>query len=663
MSAPRTDSAQKISVTLPDGKALSLARGATGADVAAAIGPGLAKAALAVEIDGRQDDLDKPIEADARVRIITRKDADALELIRHDAAHILAMAVQELFPGTQVTIGPAIEDGFYYDFARDTPFTPDDLPKIEAKMHDIVKADLPTRREVWPRDAAVAHFENLGEHYKAELIDAIPAGEDVSIYFHGSWHDLCRGPHFASTAKIGHAFKLMSIAGAYWRGDSKNAQLQRIYGTAWRDEKELEAYLHRLAEAEKRDHRKIGKELELFTFSPDVGAGLPLWMPNGMVIRQELEFLALQEERRDGYRRVATPHIAKDALYYRSRHLPYYKDDMYAPLDIDGENYYLRPMNCPHHHLIYGATRHSYRELPVRIAEYAQDYRYEASGGLSGLMRVRGFCQNDAHIYCRYDQAKDEFIRVMRLHARYYDLMDIKEYHMRLSLPDMSNLEKYVDEPQKWLDAAQIIRAAMRESGYPYVEAKGEAAFYGPKVDFMIKSVIGTEYAISTNQLDFLATQTFDLNYIGEDGKEHPLYVIHRAPLGSHERFTAFLIEHYAGAFPVWLAPIQARIIPITDRVAEFALKVRDALMALPVVNGTAGLRVDIDLSAERMQKKIRDAQTLKIPYMLVIGDREAEAQAVAVRLRSGQDLGAMPLEKFLSRIRQEAETRRDIPH
>jgi threonyl-tRNA synthetase len=334
---------------------------------------------------------------------------------------------------------------------------------------------------------------------------------------------------------------------------------------------------------------------------------------------------------------------------------------MYSPLDIDGENYYLRPMNCPHHHLIYGATRHSYRELPLRIAEYAQDYRYEASGGLSGLMRVRGFCQNDAHIYCRHDQAKDEFIRVMHLHARYYDLMDIKEYYMRLSLPDTSNLEKYVDEPEKWLAAADIIREAMKESGYKYVEAKGEAAFYGPKVDFMIKSVIGTEYAISTNQLDFLATQTFDLTYIGEDGKEHPVYVIHRAPLGSHERFTAFLIEHYAGAFPVWLAPVQARIIPITDRVADYALKVRDQLMALPVTNGTAGLRVDIDLSAERMQRKIRDAQNLKIPYMLVIGDKEAEAGTVAVRLRSGKDLGAIPLENFLGRIKREAETRHDV--
>jgi threonyl-tRNA synthetase len=640
---------------------LSFPPGVTGTEIAASIGPGLAKAALAAEVDGRQWDLFRPIEKDAHLRIITRKDPEALEMIRHDTAHVLAMAVQDLFPGTQVTIGPAIADGFYYDFARDQPFTPDDLARIEARMREIVQSDLPTRREVWPRDKAIAHFEEIGEHYKAELIRSIPEGEEVSIYFHGDWHDLCRGPHFVSTGKIGQAFRLTNVAGAYWRGDSKNAQLQRIYGTAWRDEKELDAYLLMREEQEKRDHRKIGKELELFTFSPDVGAGLPLWMPNGMVIRQELEFLALQEERKEGYRRVATPHIAKEALYYRSRHLPYYNEGMYSPLDIDGENYYLRPMNCPHHHLVYGATRHSYREMPIRIAEYGQDYRYEASGGLSGLMRVRGFCMNDAHIYCRYDQAKDEFIRVLRLHARYYDLMGIKEYYMRLSLPDMNKLDKYIDEPDRWVAALDIIKQAMNESGYPYVEGKGEAAFYGPKIDFMIKSAIGTEYTISTNQLDFLATQTFDLNYIGEDGKDHPVYVIHRAPLGTHERFTAFLIEHYAGAFPVWLAPIQARIIPITDRVADYALSVRDRLMSLPVMNGTAGLRVDIDLTAERMQRKIRDAQTMKIPYMLVIGDKEAEAQTVAVRLRSGRDLGAMPLETFMDRIRKEAESRHDV--
>ncbi|HUE65714.1 MAG TPA: threonine--tRNA ligase [Rhizomicrobium sp.] len=651
----------QIKVTLPDGKAMTFAKGVTGGEIAAAIGPGLAKAALIIMIDGKEWDLFRPIEHDAHIRIITKKDPEALELIRHDMAHVLAMAVQALYPGTQVTIGPAIEDGFYYDFARDEPFTPEDLPKIEDEMRKIIKAGLLTRREVWPRDQAVAHFKGIGETYKAELIQSIPANEDVSIYWHGDWHDLCRGPHFRTTAEIGDAFKLTKIAGAYWRGDAKNAQLQRIYGTAWRDKKELDEYLHRLAEAEKRDHRKLGRELELFTFSPDVGAGLPLWMPNGMVIRQELEFLALNEERKDGYKRVATPHITKEALYYRSRHLPYYADTMYSPLDIDGENYYLRPMNCPHHHLIYGATRHSYRELPIRLAEYGQDYRYEASGGLTGLMRVRGFCMNDAHIYCRYDQAKNEFIRVMKLHARYYDLMNIKEYYMRLSLPDLNKLDKYVDEPEKWLKALDIIREAMKESGYHYVEAKGEAAFYGPKIDFMIKSAIGTEYTISTNQLDFLATQTFDLKYIGEDGADHPVYVIHRAPLGTHERFTAFLIEHYAGAFPVWLAPIQARVIPISEKVGDYAQKVLDALFQVPVVNGTAGLRVDIDTSNERMQKKIRDAQLQKIPYMLVVGEREAQEDKVAVRLRSGKDLGAMPLETFTARIKNEAESRRDV--
>src|SRR5579872_7039976 len=648
-------------MTLPDGKAMTFTRGVTGAEIAAAIGPGLAKAALIITIDGKEWDLFRPIEQDAKIRIITRKDPEALELIRHDMAHLLAMAVQELYPGTQVTIGPAIEDGFYYDFARDEPFKPEDLPKIEEEMRKIIKAGLPTRREVWPRDQAVEHFKGIGEHYKAELIQSIPANEDVSIYWHGDWHDLCRGPHFRTTSEVGDAFKLMKIAGAYWRGDARNAQLQRIYGTAWRDKKELDAYLERLAEAERRDHRKLGRELELFTFDPDVGAGLPLWMPNGMVIRQELEFLAVQEERKDGYHRVSTPEITKENLYIRSKHLAFYKEDMYAPLDIEGENYYLKPMNCPHHHMIYLATRHSYRELPLRLAEYGHCYRYEASGGLSGLMRVRGFAQNDAHIYCRQDQAKDEFVRVMRLHARYYDMMGIKEYYMRFSLPDLSKQHNFVNEPQKWSAAADVIRQAMEESGFPYVEAKGEAAFYGPKVDFMIKSVIGTEYAISTNQLDFMATTNFNLNYIGEDGHEHPVYVIHRAPLGSHERFTAFLIEHYAGNFPTWLAPIQARVIPISEKAAEYGHKVVAALFEEPVVNGTAGLRVDIDLANERMQKKIRDAQLQKIPYMLVVGEREAAEGKVAVRLRSGKDLGPISLEAFVTRIKTEAERRRDV--
>ncbi|MBV9045297.1 MAG: threonine--tRNA ligase, partial [Alphaproteobacteria bacterium] len=433
-----------IHITLPDGKTLDFKKGVTGAEIAASIGPGLAKAALILEVNGKQWDLFRPIEQDAKIRIITRKDPEALELIRHDAAHVLAMAVQDLFPGTQVTIGPAIEDGFYYDFARAEPFTLDDLPKIEAKMHEIIKAALPTAREVWPRQKAIQHFKDIGETYKAELIESIPSDEDVSIYYHGNWHDLCRGPHFATTAPVGDAFKLTKLAGAYWRGDAKNAQLQRIYGTAWRDKKELDAHLERLAEQEKRDHRRIGKDLELFTFSPDVGAGLPLWMPNGMVIRQELEFLAVQEERRERYQRVATPEITKENLYIRSKHLAFYAEDMYSPIDIEGENYYLKPMNCPHHHMIYLAGRHSYRELPIRYAEHGHCYRYEASGGLSGLMRVRGFVQNDAHIYCRPDQAKDEFLRVMRLHARYYDMMGIKDYYMRFSLPDLKKKHNFV---------------------------------------------------------------------------------------------------------------------------------------------------------------------------------------------------------------------------
>ena len=650
-----------IHITLPDGKTLEFKKGVTGGEIAASIGPGLAKAAMIVEVNGQQWDLFRPIEQDAKVRIITRKDPEALELIRHDAAHVLAMAVQDLYPGTQVTIGPAIDDGFYYDFAREQPFTPEDLPKIEAKMHEIIKAALPTAREVWPRDKAIQHFKDIGETYKAELIESIPSHEDVSIYYHGNWHDLCRGPHFRTTAQVGDAFKLTKIAGAYWRGDAKNAQLQRIYGTAWRDKKELDEYLTRLEEQEKRDHRRIGRDLELFTFSPDVGAGLPLWMPNGMVIRQELEFLAVQEERKDGYKRVSTPEITKENLYIRSRHLAYYGDDMYSPIDIEGENYYLKPMNCPHHHMIYLATRHSYRELPLRLAEYGHCYRYEASGGLSGLMRVRGFSQNDAHIYCRFDQAKDEFLKVMRLHARYYDLMGIKDYYMRFSLPDLTKKHNFVDEPESWRASGEIIRAAMNESGLPYVEAEGEAAFYGPKVDFMIKSVIGTEYAISTNQLDFMATKTFDLKYIGEDGAEHPVYVIHRAPLGSHERFTAFLIEHYAGNFPTWLAPVQARVIPISEKAFDYGHKVVDAIFQTPVVNGTTGLRVDIDTSNERMQKKIRDAQLKKIPYMLVVGEREAAEGKVAVRLRSGKDLGPMPLETVIERLKKEAESRVDV--
>ncbi|HLI11731.1 MAG TPA: threonine--tRNA ligase [Alphaproteobacteria bacterium] len=608
-----------------------------------------------------------------------------LHKMRHSCSHLMAAAIRQLWPTAKFGVGPAIENGFFYDVELPETLKLEDLEKIELAMRQLKNKKLPFERIEVPVDEAIDLMERLGQSYKVELLhllkekgstavakdtgddDAVGIGEGqggvatISLYKTGDFVDLCRGPHVRSTAEIGQ-FKLTKLAGAYWRGDARNPQLQRIYGICFPTKAEVDHALWQIEEAKKRDHRKIGHELELFAFSADVGAGLPLWLPKGMVMRQELEFLALQEERRDGYVRVATPQITKEALYYRSRHLPYYKDDMYPPIDIEGENYYLRPMNCPHHHQVYLAGKHSYRELPLRIAEYGQVYRYEPSGGLSGLMRVRGFAQNDAHIYCRYDQAKDEFLKVMHLHARYYDLMGIKEYHMRLSLPDLNKLDKYVNEPERWLAALEIIRAAMKESGYPFKEAEGEAAFYGPKVDFMIKSAIGTEYAISTNQLDFLATETFDLKYVGEDGQEHPVYVIHRAPLGSHERFVAFLIEHYAGAFPTWLAPVQVRIVPITDRQNDYAVSLRDRLFAAPVTNGTGGLRVDVDFSNERMQKKIRTAQTQKIPYMLVVGDREAESGTVAVRLRSGKDLGAMPLDAFIARVKEEAETRQDLP-
>ncbi len=608
-----------------------------------------------------------------------------LHMMRHSCSHILAAAIHEIWPRAKFGVGPAIENGFYYDVELPESIKLEDLDRIEQGMRRLKNKKVPFERMEMPVDEAIEVMRRLGQDYKVELLELLKekgstavakdTGDDdavgvatgaggvevISLYKTGDFIDLCRGPHVANAGEIGH-FKLTRLAGAYWRGDARNPQLQRIYGICFPSKEEVEHALWQIEQARLRDHRKIGQEQQLFAFSADVGAGLPLWLPKGMVLRDELEFLAQQEERRDGYSRVATPQITKEALYYRSRHLPYYKADMYPPIDIEGENFYLRPMNCPHHHQLYLAAKHSYRDLPIRLAEYGQVYRYEPSGALSGLMRVRGFCQNDAHIYCRYDQAKDEFLRVMRLHARYYDLMGIKEYYMRLALPDLEKLDKYVNEPAQWLAALAIIRQAMKESGYPFVEAEGEAAFYGPKVDFMIKSAIGTEYAISTNQLDFLATETFGLSYVGDDGAEHPVYVIHRAPLGSHERFVAFLIEHFGGAFPVWLAPIQARVIPITDRQNDYALSVRDRILAAPVVNGTAGLRVDVDQSAERMQKKIRNAQSEKIPYMLVVGEREAEAGTVAVRLRSGKDLGAMALELLIARLKQESESRQDLP-
>lgn len=605
-----------------------------------------------------------------------------LETMRHSCSHVMAAAILQLYPEARFGVGPAIDNGFYYDILTDEPVREEDLARIESAMRKLRKGKKRFSRQDISMDEAISQMDEMGQNFKVELMqllkergstavaketgDAAIADDDsgldeVSFYKTGDFIDLCKGPHVDHSGQIG-VFKLTTIAGAYWRGDENNQQLQRIYGLCFNTQEELDAEIWRLEELKKRDHRRVGRDLELFMFSPEVGSGLPLWLPKGVVIRQELELLAQQEERKDGYMPVATPHITKEDLYIKSGHLEHYAEDMYSPMDIDGEKYYLKPMNCPHHHQLYANRPHSYRELPIRFSEYGQVYRYEASGGLSGLMRVRSFSQNDAHIYCRPDQAKDEFLSVMQLHARYYDIFDIKDYHMLLALPDLGKKHNFVENPDAWEKAIAVIREAMEESGYRYEEEEGEAAFYGPKVDFMINSVLGTEYAISTNQLDFMAADRFDLGYIGEDGEKHPLYVIHRAPLGSHERFTAFLIEHYAGAFPTWLSPVQAMVVPIADRHADYAYKVRDTLMAAEVHTGTGGLRVEVDDSSERMQKKIRNAQLQKIPYMLVVGDAESDAGSAAVRLRSGKDLGAMPIDKILDRIKSEIAARKDLP-
>lgn len=605
-----------------------------------------------------------------------------LETMRHSAAHLMAAAIQSLWPEAKFGVGPTTRNGFYYDVDLPVSLSVEDLPKIELRMRELRNAKHAFARRELPIDEAIAFMDRTGQTYKVELLTLLKekgstaiaketgdeglveegrGADQVSFYDTGPFVDLCRGPHVTNTKEIG-AFKLVSVAAAYWRGNEKNKQLQRIYGIAYRTDAELKAELERIEEAKRRDHRRLGKELELFTFAEEVGAGLPLWLPNGTVLRKELERLATEYERQDGYMPVSTPVITKENLYYKSGHLPFYKDDMYAPMDIDGENYYLRPMNCPHHHMIYGTRRRSYRELPFRIAEYGHCHRYEASGVLTGLMRVRSFTQNDAHTYCRQDGAKEEFIRVMNLHARYYKLLGIKDFYMRFALPDLAKLEKYVNEPEKWLRAMDIVRAAMTESGLPFEEREGDAAFYGPKIDFIIESVVGNEYAISTNQLDFLATERFDLRYINEEGGESPVYVIHRAPLGSHERFVAFLVEHYAGAFPTWLAPVQVMVVPIADRHADYAMQVRDRIFGADIYTGTGGPRVEVDLSADRMQKKIRNAQIQKIPYVLVVGDAEKEANQVAVRLRSGADLGKMDVDTFLGRLGQEVKARADLP-
>ncbi len=591
---------------------------------------------------------------------------DQLYKNRHSCAHLLAAAVQELWPSVKLGVGPVIEHGFYYDFELEHRLTEEDFPAIEKKMAEIAKQGHGYEREEVSLAEAKKRFKERKQPYKVELIEQIektgstaiadaseqalelPAVESVSIYTTGGFVDLCRGGHVETTTEIG-PFKLLSVAGAYWRGDAENAQLQRIYGTCWPTQEELDAYLAELEEAKLRDHRKIGKELGLFTFDPLVGPGLPLWLPKGTLFRDLIERLARKKEEEGGYHRVVTPHLAKQELFELSGHLPYYADTMYPPMELDDGNYYLKAMNCPPHHLMFRQTPRSYRDLPVRLAEYGTVYRHELSGTLAGLLRVRMLSMNDAHIYCREDQIEEEFLAVMELHKYYIDLFGIENYYMRLSLHDPANKKKYIDEPELWEFSENAIRRVMEKSGLEYREAVGEAAFYGPKIDFQVRFVGGREETLATNQLDFAAGDRFNLEYTDADGEKKKVYVIHRAPLGTHERFSAFLIEHYAGKFPLWLAPVQVKVLPIADRHAEYAHSVVVRLK-------DGGYRVELDDRQESVGKKIRSGQLERVPYLLIIGDTEVESGLVAVRSREDGDQGTQLVDDFLKRLAEEPD-------
>ena len=570
-----------------------------------------------------------------------------LDNLRHSCAHLLAAAVHKLWPKTKNAIGPAIENGFYYDFDFGrVKISEEDLPKIEREMHKIVQDWKGfEKNEVSENQANKIFKENL---YKLELIEEFAKeGKKLTTYKSGNFIDLCRGGHIENPQKELIHFKLLTIAGAYWRGSEKNKMLTRVYGTCWPTKKELDEYLNKLELAKERDHRKLGKELDLFAFADEVGPGLPLWTPKGTIIRDELEAWAKETEKKWGYVRVATPHIAKGQLYEISGHLPYYKDDMYPPMQIEGENYYLKGMNCPHHHMIYLSRPRSYKELPLRLAEYGTVYRNEQSGSLFGLLRVRSIAQNDSHIYCTESQAESEFLDVLKLHEYYYKILGLTkdDYYIVLGLPDETKRDKYHGDKELWDKAERIMRSAIAKSGIRLKEDIGGAAFYGPKIDFNIKSSTGREFGASTNQLDLYMPMRFKLLYTDQDGKEKYCVVIHRAPLGSHERFIGFLIEHYGGAFPVWLSPVQVKVLPITERNLEYATEVTKKLRKEEI-------RTELDDRNETLQAKIRDAQIEKIPYMLVIGDKEEKARKVSVRLRTSKDLGAWTINKFIERAK-----------
>ena len=592
-----------------------------------------------------------------------RYEDSVLYKIRHSAAHIMAQAVVEMFPEAKYTIGPPVENGFYYDFDLPRNLTPEDLEQIEKRMRQIIAGKHDFKKKVIPADEARQIFKD--QPYKLELIDGLEQGgfdeygnplkekPEISIYQHDSFVDLCRGPHVDNTRQIKpDAVKLMNIAGAYWRGDENNKMLQRIYGTAWENAQQLKDYLWQLEEAKKRDHRKLGKELEIFIFDDEVGPGLPLWLPNGGIMIEELEKLGKEMEEKAGYVRVRTPNLSKEDLFLHSGHLPYYAESMYPPMELEGVKYYVKPMNCPMHHKIFGAKQRSYSDLPLRLAEYGTCYRYEKSGELFGLMRVRSMQMNDAHMYCSEEQFEQEFMGVIALYHKYFELFGIEKYVMRFSLHGKAGLgKKYVDNERLWLKTEDMVRRAMMNGNVPYVEAEDEAAFYGPKIDVQIWSVIGKEFSLATNQVDFAQPARFDLKFTNKEGNDEMPLCIHRAPLSTHERMIGFLIEHYAGSFPVWLSPEQVRVISITDNQNEYAENIAKQLH-------DNGIRASADMSAQRMNAKIRSAQLMKVPYMLVVGENEMKAGQVSLRVRDGSQQNNIPLAEFIARAKDRIDRR-----
>ena len=633
-------------ITLPDGSKREFDKAVTVADVAADIGPGLAKATLAGKVDGQLVDASYVMEQDAELAIVTARDEEALELMRHDAAHVMAQAVQELYPGTQVTIGPAIENGFYYDFARDEPFTPDDLEKIEERMREIVKRDLPIVREVWDRDEAMKTFGDLGESYKVEIIDEIiPHGEELTVYRQGDWFDVCRGPHLPSTGKLGDGFKLMKVAGAYWRGDSRNPMLQRIYGTAWPDKKQLKAYLHRLEEAEKRDHRRIGKQMSLF-HTQEEAPGMVFWHDRGWTIYLALQHYIREKLRAHGYKEVHTPQVIDRSLWEKSGHWDKF-GDMIFTTHSESRDFAIKPMNCPAHVQIYNQGLKSYRELPLRLAEFGSCHRNEPSGTLHGLMRVRNFVQDDAHIFCTEDQIQSEVSAFIDLVFEVYRDFGFEEVLVALS----TRPEKRVGDDALWDKAEHALEKALNDKGLDWKLQPGEGAFYGPKIEFVLKDCLGREWQCGTMQVDFSMPGRLEAEYVGEDGERHVPVMLHRAILGSLERFIGVLIEHYAGQLPLWLAPLQAVVLNITDRQADYVREIQETLQK-------QGLRVISDLRNEKIGFKIREHTLQRVPYQLVVGDREVETRTVAVRTRAGKDLGTMSIDEAARLLTDEVASR-----